>query len=361
MEENLNLENFEDDSDKEEFQSQIHPNNNLTSYTVGNSIRTIVDMIDEDTIFLRPDFQRGFIWDIRRASKLIDSILIGLPIPNILLVRYRADEKFIVVDGQQRLTTIYSYIKGEFNDNGTKKSFKLHGVGNDRAWSNKTFEELDEILKRKLQNFVINSTMLENIESNPKVIFEIFNRLNTGGVPLTSQEVRNCIYSGKINDDLKNLNLIDSWRRFNSPKPGKRLQDVELILRFYSLFEEKYLSYRPPMRDWLNSAMEESLNSGLEEHFKINFDNINKIIYTKIGVSAFRGKGRSFNRSIFDALMVSFSICLKNNSLVDNILQKYNELLENPEFQDCLIEGTTDARKVKKRIELAIKYFSKNE
>lgn len=154
--------------------------------------------------------------------------------------------------------------------------------------------------------------------------------------------------------------MTESWRKFNSPKPGKRLQDVELILRFYSLFEEKYLGYKAPMRDWLNSSMEENLNSGLDDNFKQKFELINNLIFDKIGINAFKGNGRSFNRSIFDALMVGISICLKQDNLTNNLKEQFDKLLNNAEFQDYLIEGTTDPRKVIGRIKLTIEYF-KNE
>lgn len=351
------IEKFDDDSDSETIEQEEIQFTSITSYTVGNSIRTIIDMIEQELIFLKPDFQREFIWDIRRSSKLIDSILEGLPIPNILLVKYKKDEKFIVVDGQQRLKTIFFYIKNEFNDNGTIKPFLLKGLDG-KKWDNKPFKELDEILQRKIYNTVINATILDNVEQSPGIIFEIFNRLNTGGVPLQAQEVRNCIFSGKVNNDLKKLNLHPSWRRLlKADKPNKRLQDIELILRFYSLFENKYELYKAPMRNWLNNAMKDSLSTGLDEHFITQFKKITDLAIEQIGETAFKGKSHNLNRSILDAIMVGISVCLNNNNLTDNLGVQHNLLLENPEFQECLIEGTTDHRKVKRRIELAIEYY----
>ena len=164
---------FEDDSDQERIKEEKNAFESLNSYAVGNSVRTIIDMIDHDIIYLKPDFQREFIWDIRRASKLIDSIIIGLPIPNTMLAKYKKSEKFIIVEGQQRLKSIYVYIKGEFNDNGTVRPFKLRGL-DEREWDGKLFSELDEVLQRRIYNTVINSTILDNIDSKPKIVFEIF-------------------------------------------------------------------------------------------------------------------------------------------------------------------------------------------
>lgn len=357
MTDETNLE-FEDDSDVEPIAETDTDFQEITSYTVGNSVRTIIDMINEEIINLKPEFQRDFVWDIRRASKLIDSLLTHLPIPNILLGKYKKTEKFIVIDGQQRLKSIYFFLTGEFNDNGTIKPFKLRGL-EDKSWNGKLYTELDEILQRKIQNSIINSTILDNIDTKPRIVFEIFNRLNTGGVPLTNQEVRNCIFSGNFNEQLKEINENIHWRNlFGSPRPNKRMNDVELILRFFSLYGEKYLEYKAPMREWLSAAMKENIGglSNLEE-FKSLFDRTIEKIITEFGVNVFKGKGRSFNRAIFDAIMVAIAKGVVDGNFQENLNQKYISLLNDEAFKECISQGTTDPRKVKTRIERANEYF----
>ena len=123
---------FDDDSDEETIAEEESDFQEITSYTVGNSVRTIIDMIDQDIIDLKPEFQRDFVWDMRRASKLIDSLLCNLPIPNTLLGKYKKTEKFIVIDGQQRLKSIYFFIRGEFKENQKDRPFRLRGLENKR-------------------------------------------------------------------------------------------------------------------------------------------------------------------------------------------------------------------------------------
>lgn len=349
---------FEDDSEIEPIAETDTDFQGINSYTVGNSVRTIKDMIDHDIIDLKPEFQRDFVWDIRRASKLVDSLLTNLPIPNILLGKYKKTEKFIVIDGQQRLKTIYFFLTGEFNDNGKIKPFKLRGLEN-KSWNGKSFAELDEFLQRKILNSSINSTILDNIDSKPRIVFEIFNRLNTGGVPLTNQEVRNCIFSGNFNEQLKEINENSNWRNlFGNPRPNKRMTDVDLVLRFFSLYGEKYLDYKAPMREWLNNAMKENIE-GLDDldEFKSLFDRTIEKINTEFGVNVFKGNGRSLNRAIFDAIMVSTAKGVIDDNFQEDLYEKYKSLLKDDEFKECLIEGTTDPRKVKQRIDLAIEYF----
>jgi uncharacterized protein with ParB-like and HNH nuclease domain len=349
---------YADDLDEEEIFDKSVDFGGITTYTVGNSVRTIIDMIDQGIINLKPEFQREFVWDIKRASKLIDSILSNLPIPNLLLGRYRKTEKFDVIDGQQRLKTIYSFIKNEFNDSGTKKPFILRGLDN-RNWNEKSFKDLDDLTQRKILNFTINSTLLENIDDDPKVIFEIFNRLNTGGIPLRSQEVRNCIFSGQFNEVLKKLNTYPPWRKLlGRDKPNKRMDDIELILRFYSLCNGKYYVYRAPMLEWLNDSMKNKNQSTkeFEELFTKTVDKVNSLFDTNV----FKGKGRVFNRAIFDAIMITVSEGIVKNNIVDNAKEKYTFLLENEDFAETLEKGTTDPKKVVLRINLAKEYLLKN-
>ncbi|MDY6894094.1 MAG: DUF262 domain-containing protein [Thermotogota bacterium] len=349
---------FDDDSDEEIIEEEESDFQEITSYTVGNSVRTIVDMIENDIIDLKPEFQRDFVWDIRRASKLIDSLLCNLPIPNTLLGKYKKTEKFIVIDGQQRLKSIYFFLKEEFRENQENKSFKLRGL-EDKSWNGKLYSELDEVLQRKIQNSIINSTILDNVDSNPRIVFEIFNRLNTGGVPLTNQEVRNCIFSGEFNVQLKELNLCEPWRKiYGNQNPNKRMNDIELILRFFSLYNEKYKEYKAPMREWLNNEMKRNLE-GLDDYddFYCLFENTARKIYSEFGEDVFKIKGRNFNRSVFDAIMVSIASGIINCNFKDDLKEKYGTLLVDPNFQNCMTEGTTDSKKVKGRIDLAMEYF----
>lgn len=349
---------FADDSDEEFIQEEESDFQSITSYTVSNSIRTIVDMIEHDIIDLKPEFQRDFVWDIRRASKLIDSLICNIPIPNTLLGKSKKTEKFIVIDGQQRLKTIHYFLKGEFIENQKIRPFKLRGLEN-KSWNGKLYSELDDTLQRKIQNAIINSTVLDNIDTNPRVVFEIFNRLNTGGVPLTNQEVRNCIFAGEFNEQLKDLNKNIHWRSlYGNQNSNKRMNDIELILRFLSLYDEKFLKYRAPMREWLNNEMKGNVE-GLSdiEVFCDLFEKTVEKIYDELGTDVFKVKGRSFNRSVFDAIMVSFASGIANCNFKDDLIQEYYSLLEDSDFQMSIVEGTTDPRKVKSRINLAMDYF----
>ena len=176
-----------------------------------------------------PEFQRKYIWTKQKASRLVESFLLGLPVPNIFLYQERTTAHQLVIDGQQRLYSAFYYFKGVFPD-GTL--FRLTNNINQR-WQNRSFEELEEADKFRLQDSILRATVVRQLHPNDDTsIFHIFERLNTANTPLTSQEIRNCVYHGSFNNLLIRLNEnISSWRRIiGKPSPDVRQRDIELML-----------------------------------------------------------------------------------------------------------------------------------
>lgn len=350
---------FGDDSDEEIIPSKETDFSKITSFAVSYPIRALKDMIDQNIIDLKPEFQRGFVWDIKRASKLIDSILSNLPIPNILLARRKTDESFIVVDGQQRLMTICSFLNGRFRTGDKEVTFKLKGLEN-KSWNEKQFIELDLVLQKKILNTALNSTILDNIDDDPRVIFETFYRLNTGGIPLTDQEIRNCIFKGNFNQILKELNNYEPWRKLISEYvPSKRMKDEELILRFFSLYNGKYLEYIQPMREWLNENMKNNQNGSEDiKNFIPIFKATIDYIKENLPIDVFKGGKRNFNRALLDAIVVSISEGITKKNIKNDPISNYEKLIEEGgNFWEYVTTGTTDKKKVKGRIEMAKSAF----
>ena len=165
-------------------------------------------------IIVQPSFQRKFVWDIKKASKLIESLLLGYPVPNILLGRDPESETMEVIDGQQRLLSICDFFKGRFRD---ERIFKLTGdkdnEGIDKRFINKTFDDLDESYQKKIKNAVLKAIILVYPKEDPNIKFAAFQRINTGSVVLNQQEIRNCIYQGNFNKLLLELNKNNNWRK----------------------------------------------------------------------------------------------------------------------------------------------------
>lgn len=244
------------------------------------NISTLFSLIDNGVIKM-PPFQRNYVWDEKRASKLIESILLGLPIPQIFLYE-QGKNSFYVIDGQQRLLSIYFFIKQRFpkaegrialrkyltGDSKIENSIlsndlyfknfklKLPSLANEEKskFNNLKFETLGDYkysfeILRTIRSVVIK----QNEPDDDSSIYEIFNRLNTGGQNLSPQEIRMSLYYSDFYKMLIQLNTDDRWRKIlNQPSPDVKFKDVEIILRSIAMLFD-YKDYLSPMGKFLNT------------------------------------------------------------------------------------------------------------
>ena len=315
------------------------------SYPADFTLQGLYDKWENHELII-PKFQRKFVWKLAQASKLIESFLMGLPVPEIFLYK-TPDEKQIIIDGQQRLVSVFSFFDGHFPDN---KPFALKGV--QRSWEGKTYDELDSTLQRRLRSSVLRSIFVQQVKPRDRTsIYHVFQRLNTGGTTLTPQEVRNCVYQGRLNDLLVRLNRDDGWRRIMGvPTADKRMRDVELIARFFALAEPK-AKYSKPMKDFISSFMAlrrpAGSNARLEKLFR---ETVAKVL-EGLGSRPFHLK-RGLNAAVFDAVMVAFA-ANRRKSLPADIRQRYSRLKRNAEFAEKTTAATTDVDSVNGRIKIA--------
>jgi hypothetical protein len=343
---------FENEELEEFEESSTNELSRIVSYNIANTIEVLKFKIDNGEIDMKPEFQRDFVWDIYRASLFIDSLLIGLPIPSIFLGKSKEDESYKVIDGQQRLKSAYFYLLGKFNTKGKEQIFNLKKL-EDREWNNKTYAELDEKYQRRIRNAVLNTTVIEDIDSNPRVVHDIFHRLNTGGMPLKDQEIRNCIYSGPYNKELYLLNENDNWRSLLGQKyADRRLRDIELILRFYAL-KDKLGSYNPSMREFLSNYQKDNSKLTPNKHI---FNSLVEVILEQIGENAFKVK-RTVNKSVCDAIMVGIAQILEDGKQCKNLKENHKRLIADEEFVKYVSSGTSTETHVNGRITLARNYF----
>lgn len=203
----------------------------VASYGADYSVDVIISRLKKQQIIV-PDFQRKYVWDIKKASRFIESLIIGLPVPGIFLSRdIHNQNKMLIVDGQQRLLTLQYFYSGRFKD----KVFKLSSVCPELEGL--TYDELSPDDKGRLDDAIIHATIIkqETPSNDDSSIYMVFERLNTGGVVLQPQEIRACIYYGKFNNLLNELVKIPAWRSLFS-KESTRMKEQELILRFFALF-----------------------------------------------------------------------------------------------------------------------------
>ena len=312
-------------------------------------------MSDEEVVM--PSFQRQYVWDRPRASRLIESFMMELPVPPVF-VSEQKDRTLLVIDGRQRLETIHRFFNEKFregeNGKGSQK-FRLAGVNPEGRFNNKAFSDLDPVDQRQLKNTVLRVLVIRQVEpdKNPAIIHHIFERLNTGGMQLKDQEVRNCIYAGKLNNLLNDLNGTDDWRRFlGLPHRDKRQKDVELILRYMALFHN-LAEYKKPMKDFLSSFMHANRDPPDEFIFKERerFTRTCALLLDQLGDCPLKQHGR-INPSVFDSVFVTVAgspgAC-NGGDLADRM----RRLRSDKEFVDSTTRATTDPLTVSKRMNIA--------
>jgi hypothetical protein len=303
-----------------------------------------------------PKFQREFVWKQAQASKLIESFMVGLPVPAIFLFTERKSQKYLVIDGQQRLKSIFFFFDGYFggDGHGAKGLFRLEGLNPKSRWYRKAFAEFAESDQRKLKNSVLRAFIVQQLDPHDDTsVYHIFERLNTGGTLLTNQEVRNCVYGGTFNDLLNELNLFPSWRALlGRPAQDSRQKDKELMLRFFAL--RRVSEYQKPMKDFLSKFMRHNRHVPDSDIVKLRsvFEQTCNAVLDMLGRKPFHIKA-GLNSAVFDSVMVAFSSHL--GKIPANVTDKYKALIKNPDFLSLVTSGTTNDETVRKRFDLADK------
>lgn len=357
---------FEETKEEEEIE-EVDPTKRKIFTDQGDpEINSLYGKYKKGKLDIQPVFQRKFVWDRTKACKLIESVLLEIPLPII----YLFEEKngiISVIDGQQRLTSFFSFIDGKF-PNG--KAFKLSGLNVFKELNGKLFSELNEELQDKITDYKIRIITFRK-ESEPGLKFEIFERLNTGAVSLNDQELRNCIYRGPYNDLLKELSKDSDFKFLLGIKDSeRRMRDVELVLRFAAFLHSSYLNYKPSVKKFLNKDMEKYryINNEDTSELRKAFKNSVSIIRSLLGKHAFKRfyKGtdtdpngywepKRFNASLYDILMNSFASAAKNTVFrnLDSIREALlYHMTNNQKFIDSIELSTSSIQAVKTRFDI---------
>ncbi|GII32309.1 DUF262 domain-containing protein [Planotetraspora mira] len=236
----------------------------LVTQVIDFNIDSIVRFIDEETLDLNAVYQRRDRWELSRKSRLIESFLLNIPVPSIYL-NENPDRTYSVIDGKQRLSAIYGFIKGEYPLQGLEVFYEAEGL---------RFDDLDLTLQRSLSvRASLRAVILLNI-SDPTIQYDVFHRLNTGGISLNAQEVRNNAYRGPLNDLLNELSEHPQFHNAlgihdkRESSIWRQMRDVELVLRFFAL-QQANTHRRMSNFDMLNEYMQRSAHLDAGELTKL--------------------------------------------------------------------------------------------
>ena len=350
---------FEDLETEEESDETPYVQYEISVSPSDPSLELLSQQIGRGDIII-PFYQRKFVWKLEQASRLIESFLMGLPVPQVFLY-VNADDQLEVIDGQQRLRSVHYFMEGYFgdaDDKGRRQVFRLKGLSELSDYNGKTFSELSDRDKRKLRNATLRAINIKQLRPSTTndSVFHIFERLNTGGTQLKAQEIRNAVYRGRIVDELRDLNETEGWRAvLGLTRPDKSQKDIELVLRLFSLFE-KWEQYEKPMLRWLNRTMAEERDfiSARAQRFKTRFPEVVALVNEALE-RPFRPR-RVINAAVLEGVMVTL---LENADIeADDLAVRYEELLEDEDFGEATGGATTDTLVLKERLLAADRVLS---
>lgn len=349
------------------------------------NVLTIYNFLETGSVRI-PGFQRNYVWDLGRASKLIESLLLGLPVPQVFLYESGRNE-FLVIDGQQRLMSIYYFVKQRFPKKDKRAElrtiFDEHGkIPDDLLDNDDYFEDfrlkLPESLPanpnrfrglayttlgnyktqfdlRTIRNVIIKQNAPKDDDSS---MYEVFNRLNTGGINLKPQEIRMSMYHSTFYDMLYRANSISSWRRIvGNPEADLHMKDVEILLRGLAMLIDGQ-NYAPSMLRFLNQFSRKSRHNSEKKNAYLH-----RLLESffeacaKLSNDAFLNKrNRRFNVALYEAAFAA--VCMKPFSNENVVTQSVSseqlaELENDSQFVNAASVSTTQTKNVKLRLERA--------
>lgn len=374
-----------------EYYDMQNDDSSVVSYDISiipNDFNVLtINSLIESNIISMPAFQRNYVWDKKRASRFIESLILGLPVPQIFLYQLERN-RYSIIDGQQRLLTIYFFIKQRFpksgkraflrkefekegkfteeilNDNQFFQDFKLQftklETGENHPLNNQMYNTLDADKKNSLDLMPIRCMAIrQNKPEDNGAMYEIFNRLNTGGINLSPQEIRGCIYESKFYKLIYKLNTTNEWRKLiGKVEEDDKFRDVEILLRSFAFYYDSG-DYSGSMIKFLNNF---SRNAMLFKDKEIKmFENVfYKFIEacSDINPKSFLNNNGSFNVSLFDSVFTVVSKKIDSNIEKIKITQSaFDRLRRDSQFKEAITHSTSHVDSVKSRLDLAEKYL----
>jgi hypothetical protein len=316
------------------------------------SIYEYLRQLEKGKVVVQPDFQRNQVWNNTQKSKFIESILLNFPLPPIYLNETK-ESQYIVIDGLQRTTALHQFYTGEITLGGLEALPKYNG---------ETFQSLPEIFRSKFEDKKLTIFVLK--PSTPMVvIYDLFNRINTGGTQLNRQEVRNCIFIGKSTKLLKELSEQQFFKEaINWGIKDTRMKDRETILRYLAFRWFNYQEeYSGDMSEYVETAMKRinKLDDSLIDKMKVDFERVMKYTFQIWGNRNFRIPTEQTRGTINTAILESVCnyIASKSDEFLEanasQIEENYFEMIEDSVYNDAVTKSTGNKAKVLDRFKLA--------
>jgi uncharacterized protein with ParB-like and HNH nuclease domain len=323
------------------------------------SIFEYLRQIDKGKIEIQPDFQRNHVWRSIQKSKFIESILLNFPLPPIYL-NETINSTYRVIDGLQRSTTLKEFYYGNLKLEGLEAIPKYNGL---------YFKDLPDTLQSKFEDKKLTIFALK--PSTPMVvIYDLFNRINTGGTQLNRQEVRNCIFIGKATQLLKDLSGKTYYRKaISNGVSGSRMKDREVVLRYIAFRWFNYKDeYNGNMSDYIESAMKKinKMEDDGIQRITVDFKKVMRQSFSIWGNKNFRIPTKDTRGAINTAVLetVCNYLSYQNDDFIERnkaiIKENYTKLIQDSGYLDAVTRATGNKTKVLDRFRIAHNILNQN-
>lgn len=358
------LEELEQKSLDEDDNPEVPPSD-IVAYNELRSCADLFRMHQQKILEIQPEFQRDVVWKGPDQTRFIDSLIKSLPIPSMCFALDYQAQRWIVIDGLQRISTIVRFLEGGDWNLSALDDIEQAIAGKSVAAIKTASNPLHQYYTR-VENLSIPITVLRcdfKKKSHMEYLFTIFHRLNTGGMKLNNQEIRNCIYSGEFNSFLKESDNYPAWRKINRMKPKElyRFTKQEIILRFLA-FYDKAATYEGHLAKFLNSYMHD------HQHAPAEFLERKRTLFREtvdcIAQKAFGGTTPpKLSLTVLEATLVGVArnIDALKEADVNVVAGRLQALMAHEDFSEVsLKEGLSKKPRVVARLNTAAQIFAGN-
>lgn len=333
------------------LQDQLDKERRLVSFdSYDLSVRQLLEMFESGEIAIPPEYQRQFIWDEMRESQLVESVLLGIPVPSLFMAT-NSDSTWEIVDGVQRLGTLAHFF-------GTStlltlvnrpKPLLIAGLEKLPALNGEGYDSLPRSVQLMFATRPMRVTVL-NDKSDLSVRFDLFERLNTGGISLTNQEIRNCVFRGVFNDEIKKLAANKNFLSMTRLKPSevKNGTAEEFVLRFFA-YLETYKSFDHSVKDFLNDYMKARSSAKLSEKLKTIFIETFDLLKHELPQGVVRGNRGITPVNLYEGIAVGTALAIQSGKKIKRA--KLKLLLDDATLRTLTTGATNSKKAVSGRIE----------
>jgi uncharacterized protein with ParB-like and HNH nuclease domain len=325
------------------------------------SFGEILNMYEDGEIVISPEYQRAFRWDVSHQTKFIESIILGIPFPPIFVAEDK-DNVWELVDGLQRISTILSFF-GKLKDE-SKNNLVLEEGGIVKELNNVSIKTLPLKIKLLLKRAVCRVEIIR-VDSGFDMKYELFKRLNTGGLTLTPQEIRNCVFrsdDNKFNGFINELASNSIFRKVIkiSDIDKEKMQYEELVLRYLSL-KNKKTRFGQNIQDHFDKYMREVVKGDTKVDYNAERKLFLEVVTLLKGskVNLFKMSRRNFSTSVFDSVMLSLATDTEyfKTKGIGFISEKISELIKSPEFKQNAGSASSSQTKINTKLKIAKQTF----